>query len=217
LDGLKKSTDAYLVYQAAYAYQALLYVPDNESRLQATFRRSGKVIQGVSGMVSAVKAIDLNGFMDGLRSIQQGLEGASKVVEVLKSGYDNAASLATSGKGLYDCLKEGLSFDRKSAWYLALRGADALIVDGHLFEFKKLVCEVPCRRDPAFQWGVSQRLGEVAGNAAWDSETRRGAVTLLGEMYANDEEWGQQTSVKKWILAILMELSSRSGGEMQCR
>jgi len=31
LDGLKNSTDAYLVYQAAYAYQALMYVPDDES------------------------------------------------------------------------------------------------------------------------------------------------------------------------------------------
>ncbi|KAG0218027.1 hypothetical protein BGX31_011710, partial [Mortierella sp. GBA43] len=42
LDGLKGSSDPYLVYQAAYAYQALLYVPDNESLWQATVRRSGK-------------------------------------------------------------------------------------------------------------------------------------------------------------------------------
>jgi hypothetical protein len=216
LDGLKESSDAYLVYQAAYAYQALLYVPDNESRWQATFRRTGKVIQGVSGMVSAVKAIDFNGFMDGLRSIQQGLEGASKVVGLIKSTYEDATSLATSGKGLLQGLKEGLSFDRKSAWYPALREADALILSGHLSEFKKLVCEAPCRQDPAFQWGVCQRLGEIAGDSSWDSETRRGSIAFLGEVYANDGEWGQQTSVKQWILGILMELSSRSGGEMQC-
>ena len=80
LDGLKGSTDAYLVYQAAYAYQALLYVPDNESRWKATVRRTGKVIQGVSGMISAVKAIDFNRFMEGLRDIQQGLEGATKAI-----------------------------------------------------------------------------------------------------------------------------------------
>ncbi|KAK3828430.1 MAG: hypothetical protein J3Q66DRAFT_434963 [Benniella sp.] len=215
LDGLKESTDAYLVYQAAYAYQALLYVPDNESRWQATVRRTGKVIQGVSGMMGAVKSIDFNGFMEGLKNIQQGLEGTTKVVGVLKSAYDDAKSLTTSGKGLLECLKEGLSFDRKSAWYPALRGADALIVNGYLSEFKKLVCEAPCRRDPAFQWGVCQRLGEVASNTAWDSETRRGAIAFLGEMYVNDEEWGQHTSVKQWILGILMQISSRSGDEMQ--
>jgi len=216
LDGLKESTDAYLVYQAAYAYQALLYVPDNESRWQATVRRTGKVIQGVTGMVSAVKAIDLNGFLEGLRSIQEGLEGVSKAYDLIKTAYDSATSLATSGKGLLNALKEGLSFDRKCAWYPALRGADALILDGHLSEFKKLVCEAPCRKDPAFQWGVCQRLGELAGNAAWDQETRRGAIAFLGEMYANDPEWGKQTSVKQWILGILMEISTRSGGEMQC-
>jgi len=216
LDGLKESSDAYLVYQAAYAYQALLYVPDNESRLQAAYRRTGMVIQGVSGMVSAVKAIDFSGFMDGLRSIQQGLVGASTVFRHLKSAYDGTTSLATNGQGLLEALKEGLSFDRKSAWYPALRGADALIISGHLSEFKKLVCEAPCRRDPAFQWGVSQRLGDLAGNTAWDSETRRGAIAFLGEMYANDDEWGPHTSVKQWILGILMEISTRSGGDMQC-
>jgi len=63
LDGLKKSSDPYLVYQAAYAYQALLCVPDDESLWQATMRRAGKVIQGVSGLVSAVKGLDLNGFI----------------------------------------------------------------------------------------------------------------------------------------------------------
>jgi len=214
LDGLKKSTDAYLVYQAAYAYQALLYVPNNESRWQATVRRTGKMIR-VSGMMSAVKAIDFNGFMLGLRSIQKGLEGASKAV-VLKTGYGNVTSLTTSGEGLFESLKEGLSFSHKSAWYPALRGADALIVGGRLSEFKILACEAPCRRDPAFQWGVCQRLGEVAANPAWDSETRRGAIAFLGEIYANDEEWGQEASVKQWILGILMEISSQSGDEMQC-
>jgi hypothetical protein len=109
LDGLKESTDAYLVYQAAYACQALLYVPDNESRWQATVRRTGKVIQGVSGMVGAVKSIDLNRFMEGLKNIQQGLEGTAKVVGVLKSAYDDAKSLATSGKELLECLVSALT------------------------------------------------------------------------------------------------------------
>ncbi|KAF9937856.1 hypothetical protein BGZ65_000884, partial [Modicella reniformis] len=50
LDKLKGSSDPYLVYQATYAFQALLCVPDNETLWQATFRRTGKVIQGVSGL-----------------------------------------------------------------------------------------------------------------------------------------------------------------------
>jgi hypothetical protein len=83
LDGLKQSSDPYLVYQAAYAYQALMCVPDDESLWQATLRRGGKVTQGVSGLVSAVKGLDLAGFIEGLGKIQKGLAGASEIVQVV--------------------------------------------------------------------------------------------------------------------------------------
>ena len=55
LDSLKESSDPYLVYQAAYAYQALLCVPDDEKLWQAAFRRTDKVIRGLAGLVKAVK------------------------------------------------------------------------------------------------------------------------------------------------------------------
>jgi len=216
LDGLKDSKDAYSVYQAAYAYQALMCVPDDESLWQATLRRTGKVVYGVSGLVSAVKGLDLNGFIDGLISIQQGLAGASEMVRVVKSAYGGAVSLAESGQGFFECLKEGLSFKRKCAWYSALRGADTLIRDGRLVEFRRLVCLAPCRLDAAFQWGVCQRLGEVAANSMWDAETRRSAIEFLGEMYQNDAVWGDQANVKQWILNILMQLCSIPSAEMQC-
>jgi len=215
LDGWKSCSDPYLVYQAAYAYQALLCVPDDESLWQASFRRAGKVIQGVSGLVSAVKGLDLNGFVDGLKDIQQGLAGASEIAQIVKDAYDGAISLAESGQGFFACLQEGFSFKRKCAWYSALRGADTLIRDGQLAEFRKLVCEAPCRRDAAFQWGICQRLGEMAANSMWDTETRENAIVFLVEIYQNDAVWGQQRSVKQWILNILMQLTSLP--EMQCK
>jgi hypothetical protein len=216
LDGLKGSTDAFLIYQAAYAYQALQYIPDNESLWQATLRRTVKVAQGVSGLVSAVRGLDLNSFIKGLGNIHQGLAGASKVFGSVKAAYEEATSLATSGKGFLEALKEGLSFDRKCAWYTALRGADTLIRDGQLVELRELVCEAPCRRDPAFQWGVCHRLGLIAANPKLHYEIRRGAIAFLGEMYQNDTEWGDHTTVKQWILNILMQLKSLSGSE-ECK
>jgi len=208
LNELKNSPDPYLVFQAAYAYQALLCVPDDETAWQAAMRRTGKVIQGVSGLVSAVKGLDLNKFIEGLGDIQKGIEGASKVVEVVKSAYGDVASLAQSGKGFLDSLKEGLTFERQRDWYSALRGADIMIQEGELASFKKLVCEAPCRLDPAFQWGVCQRLGRIAANQIWDTNHRQSAVAFLGEIYRNDDVWGQQASVKQLILNILMQLSS---------
>ncbi|KAG0004609.1 hypothetical protein BGZ65_000060, partial [Modicella reniformis] len=215
LDDLKNSNDPYLVYQAAYAYQALLCVPDDEKLWKTALRRTGKVIQGVTGLVSAVNALDLEKFMDGLVNIQQGFKGVSKVFSFIGTSYGEVASLAKNGKAFLDCLKEGFSFERKCPWYSALRGADALIRAGELASFKKLVCEVPCRRDPAFQWGVCQRLGEIASNPMWNPDSRRSAVAFLGEIYQNDEVWGQHVIVKRWILNILMQLTSSSNDGLQ--
>ncbi|KAG0243760.1 hypothetical protein BGX31_010229 [Mortierella sp. GBA43] len=215
LNGLKNSSDPFLVYQAAYAHQALLCVPDDEKVWQGVMRRTKRVIRGVSGLVSAVKGLDLNKFIEGLEDIHKGLEGASKVTELVHTAYKDVTSLAQSGQGFLDCLKEGFSFERKRDWYTALRVADTLLQDGELSTFKVLVCTAPCRRDPAFQWGVCQRLGEIAINPMWDSATRRSAVTFLGELYKNDDLWGRQPSIKQWILNILMRLASSPDSDGQ--
>ena len=216
LDKLKGSSDPYLVYQAAYAYQALQYVPDNDTLWQKTMRRTGNVIQGVSGLVSAAKGLDLNGFIEGLGNIQQVMAGVTDVYKLVNTAYKDATSLAKCGKDFLDCLKESFSFEYKRTWYPALRGADILIRNGQLAKFKKLVCEAPCRQDPAFQWGICQRLGEITGSPLWDAGTRRSAVSFLRDIYCNDVEWGRQVDIKQWILSIIMRSSSLSGSVGQC-
>ncbi|KAG0004128.1 hypothetical protein BGZ65_000887, partial [Modicella reniformis] len=171
LNELKGSSDPYLVFQAAYAYQALICVLDNESLWKAGLRRTGKMIQGFTGL-----------------DIQQGFAGVTEAVKLVKTTYEDVSSLAQSGPSFMKCLKEGFSFECKCAWYSTLRGADALIRDRELVKFKKLVCEVPCRRDPAFQWGVCQRLSEIAANPKWDAHIRGNAISFLGEIYKNDAE-----------------------------
>ncbi|KAF9349027.1 hypothetical protein BGX34_002103 [Mortierella sp. NVP85] len=216
LDGLKENADPFLVYQAAYAYQAMLCVPDDVPTWQIAMPLTGKVPQVGSESMSAEKGFDLVKFILALEDIQKGFKGASKVIGVVYSTYDRAKSLVAKGQGLMESLKEGLSFDNKRDWYSALRGADILIRDGQLATFKDLVCEAPCRYDPAFQWGVCQRLGEIAADPRWDEKTRKSAIAFLGEIYKNDEFWGQHTSVKYWILNILTQLSSSSEGPSQC-
>ncbi|KAI8363049.1 hypothetical protein B0O80DRAFT_4985 [Mortierella sp. GBAus27b] len=152
LSELKESEDPYLVYQAAYAFQALLCVPDNESTWKAAMRRTGE-IQGIPGLVTVAKGLDLNRFIDSLGDIQKGIAGSSKVFGLMKDTYNGITSLARSGNSFLDCLKEDFSFDRKRDRYAALRGAYALIRDGELASFMDLVCRAPCRLDPAFQWG----------------------------------------------------------------
>ncbi|KAF9277394.1 hypothetical protein BGZ68_009322, partial [Mortierella alpina] len=179
LDGLKGNADLYLVYHAAYAYQALQYIPDDESSLQSIMRRCRIVVSGISGVVSAVKGLDLNQFVAGLEEIHDGLAGAYQAVKIGVKSVAAVVELVDSGTGFLDSLKEGLSFSHKCAWYPALRGSDAFIRNGQLAQFKRLVCEAPCRRDAAFQLGVCQRLGEVAANPLWDDSTRQQAIDFL--------------------------------------
>ncbi|KAF9568868.1 hypothetical protein EC968_002802 [Mortierella alpina] len=215
INELKGSTDPHMVYLAAYAFQALECVPDNESPWQATRRRTGNVIQGVFSLVKAVKGLDVNSFLEGLRSIGDGLDGAFQVFKTLQDGYDSVTALMESGQGLFEALKDGLSFDRKRAWYSALRGIDRVLRDGQLSKFRILVVEAPCRRNLAFQWGVCQRLGDLAANPAWDAESREDAVEFLAEIYQNDAIWGYHEHVKQKILDILLHLQQQPENAIQ--
>ncbi|KAF9931297.1 hypothetical protein BGZ67_005409 [Mortierella alpina] len=215
INELKGSTDPHMVYLAAYAFQALECVPDNESPWQATKRRTGNVIQGVFSMVKAVKGLDVNSFLEGIGSIGDGLDGAVQVFQTLQDGYESVTALVESGQGLFGALKDGLNFDRKRSWYSALRGIDRVLRDGQLSKFRVLVLEAPCRRSLAFQWGVCQRLGDLAANPAWDAESREDAVDFLAEIYQNDAVWGHHEHVKQKILDILLHLQQQPENAIQ--
>ena len=205
LKELRRSKDPYLIYQAAYAHQALLCVPDNEPMWQTVLRRTGKVIFGLSGVAKALREMDLPKFFECLDKA-----GAAEIVHMVATAYEGVTLLVESGKGFRECLKESFGSKGKRAWYSALQGADVLIRNGELASFRELVCEGPCRLDPAFQWGVCQRLGEIAANPMWNEDIRRSAIEFLGEIYRNDEVWGQHVHVKQWALNILMQLASPS-------
>ncbi|KAF8931627.1 hypothetical protein BGZ58_007510 [Dissophora ornata] len=113
LHALENKSNPQMVYQASYASQTLPYAPDDETPWLATVRRTGKVSKGVSGLVSAVKGLNLNRFMEGLSYIQEGLTGASRVITLAKNVSKDASTLAESIKEFVDCLKQGLSFSRK--------------------------------------------------------------------------------------------------------
>jgi hypothetical protein len=166
-------------------------------------------------VVKAVKGLDVNGFLEGLGHIEDGLDGAVKAFKALKDGYESVTALVESGQGLFDALKDGLNFDRKRSWYSALRGIDTVLRDGQLSKLRTLVLEAPCRHSLAFQWGVCQRLGDIAANPAWDAESREDALEFLAEIYQNDAVWGHHVHVKQKILDILLHLQQPSQNAIQ--
>ncbi|KAF9200476.1 hypothetical protein BGZ49_009305, partial [Haplosporangium sp. Z 27] len=203
LKGMKGNSDPYLMFQASYAYQALLHVPNDESRTDAIMRKSGKILKGIFGLAAAVKSVDVNSFIDGLQNIQAGLEGLGAVIAIASDVYDNIQSLQESGASLREALEQGLTFDQKSVWYPALRGLDSLIQDGRFVDFEKVVRDSPCRRNPAFQWGVCQRLGEIVDSSLWNLDTRKCAIDFLLEIYEDDATWGSYVPTKQGVLRII--------------
>ncbi|KAF9114108.1 hypothetical protein BGW39_003507, partial [Mortierella sp. 14UC] len=204
LSGLKDSSDPYLMYQACYAFQALQYVPDDETTLQAVLRHSTGVVDGLV-KVSAVFKLDLGSVLEGLGALQEALGG---VIETASDVYEGSCSVMESGRGVFDSLKEGLGSGKKRPWYAAIRAAYALVQNGQLKDLNRLIHEVHCRRDPLFQWGICQLLGEIASDAIWDTIVRQQAVDLLGELYRHDAEWDQDESVKAWMLNIISQLGA---------
>ncbi len=210
LKGLRSSSNPYLVYQAAYACQALAHVPDDETPWQGTVRRGSSILKGVSGLISAVKGFDLNQIVDSLGNIADGVGGPGGVWDTIIEVHETVTSLAESGQDFVSCLKEGLTFEKKEDWYKALEGVDVLLQQRKLSDVEEFVRQVRCRQHKAFQWGLIERLGQLAANPQLDEETQLGALRFLGDLYANDALWGKSASAKKRIIQIIKELSIES-------
>ncbi|KAG0009823.1 hypothetical protein BGZ80_002018 [Entomortierella chlamydospora] len=205
LNELQRSPDAYLVYQAAYTSQALIYINDDCLVLKTAVQRTGKLFQGALGMAWAVKSLNVAGIIEGLNNIQSGLTGARDTARLAKNTYKNAKSLIESGQGLLETLKD--CFKQKSAWYPALRVLDRSILECRFADFEELVRKTPCRKELAFQWGLCQRLGEIAASNVWDIEIRKCAIDFLGELYRDDATWGPHAVVKQCVFCILSQLA----------
>ncbi|KAG0314343.1 hypothetical protein BGZ97_009366 [Linnemannia gamsii] len=205
LSGLKGSSDPYLMYQACYAFQALQYVPDDETALHAVLRHSTDVANGLAKTFGVLK-LDLSSVLDGLASMYRALEST---IEVANSTYEGVCSLRESGRGVLDSLKEGLGSGQRRPWYPAVKAAYAFAQAGQLKDLKQLLVEAPCRRDTFFQWGICQLLGEIAVDPVWDISARQQSVSLLGHhLYKQDQGWGCDESVRSWILTIITNFAN---------
>ncbi|KAG0210252.1 hypothetical protein BGX31_001951 [Mortierella sp. GBA43] len=52
----------------------------------------------------------------------------------------------------------------------------------------------------------------MAANPMWDGATRQSAIAFLGEMYKNDEMWGQHSDINRWIINILTQVVASTSG-----
>ncbi|KAG0268735.1 hypothetical protein BGZ95_002326, partial [Linnemannia exigua] len=206
LDGLKSGDNAYIKYQAAYAYQALQYAPDDETPLQVVWRYS-KMAAASASIVSSVFRLDPAGLLQGIESIQ---EIGMSVVEAVKAGIDAYPTLIEGVGTAVRTSEKNFDYMKKRSWYLALQGTALFIRQGRLSDFKQVIFQAPCSHDVNFQWGICRQLGEIAVDPLWDEEIRQQAIDLLGKLFRENADWRPHEDVKRCILTILCQISSQS-------
>ncbi|GJJ72690.1 protein HIRA/HIR1 [Entomortierella parvispora] len=206
LSGLRHKEDPFLKFQALYAFQALQWVPNDETKLHCGLRHFAGVVSGVV-KISGVMQMDFQGFLGGLQEIQQEV---SDIYDFVSSGWEDAKNLIEDGKGLFDSVKNGLGLSRSRPWYITLRGAERLVRNGQLAEFNQLVSTAPCREDPLFLWGVCQLLGGIAIDPTWERRPRDQAIQFLQQIYQSMEGSRTHRDVQKWVLTILNRVANYS-------
>ncbi|KAG0319659.1 Transducin (beta)-like 1 X-linked receptor 1 [Linnemannia gamsii] len=174
------------------------------TRLEGTHQQSSEHPYHLTLAVSRILDVMAEHKVQDLDRVVQH-EPLSAVLSGLRGSSD-----PESGRGVLDSLKEGLGSGQKRPWYAALRAAHAFVQGGQLADLNRFICEAPCRRDPLFQWGICQLLGEIAIDSIWETSSRQQAIDLLENLYKDDADWAQDESVEAWILAIIAHLGVTS-------
>ncbi|KAG0072200.1 hypothetical protein BGZ89_007609 [Linnemannia elongata] len=175
LHKLRTFDDPYLRFQVAYAYNALQHVPDDETTLQMIMRFAGGLTMAAAGAASVFK-IDPESLIKGIGNIQQAIAHAHDIAKSIKEG---AQSLQAGGEGAVDSILKSFVSGQKRAWYLALQGAQVMIRNGQLADFKDAFMTLACRHDRDFQWGICQILGEITFDPLWEQSTQLQAINCL--------------------------------------
>ncbi|KAF9934674.1 hypothetical protein FBU30_000998 [Linnemannia zychae] len=209
LSSLKGSSDPYLMYQALYASQALLYVPNDETVLKALIRH-GSQIAGGAAKVATITRLDFQSVMEGLGELQKAFVDG---IEITRNVYEGVSALVKSGQEFLEVFSGEAMFSQKHPWYSAVSAARAFVHN----ELNQLIYQAPCRDNSLFQWGICQILGEIANDPIWTISIRQQSIDLLEELYKNDSQWGQDISVKNWMISIITQLSESKDEEIKTK
>ncbi|KAF9120177.1 hypothetical protein BGW39_011600, partial [Mortierella sp. 14UC] len=200
---LAENPDMYLKYQATYALQGLLHIPNDETHRESMLRHTGNITMGLLGVASVCK-LDLGEIKEGVGQLYKTMVDVQEVATKAVSGI---LSLHASGQDIMASVKGGVFSGGRQLWYSALREAQEHIRNGRLADFNRLVFEAPCQHEMDFQWGVCQLLGEVAIDPLWDVATHQYALAFLAQLYKDNITRKQGEDIGRCILDILRQVT----------
>ncbi|GJJ77518.1 hypothetical protein EMPS_09877 [Entomortierella parvispora] len=195
----ESTENPYLVFQAAYATQALLNVSDDDNIWRAGFRRGWLTLKAGAGFAKIPDITEIKDALDGLECLYEiGKRGTRLLKDALEAIKNHEKPSFTT--------KDGLKF--KKAWYRAVRAAESYIQEGKLVQFMDLVTTAPCRHQLMFQWGICQLLGQFVFDSRWDLEIRQEAISLLGAFHRGIGLWSHQKKIDQVIFDVLTNVTT---------
>ncbi|KAF0525597.1 NACHT domain-containing protein [Gigaspora margarita] len=193
-DGLKRfskdSSNPELSYQASYACQALLCIPNNESPWKALVRRGTSNLNGVVKITSAVKNIDPKLLPEIINAFNEGFEGIKDVTLNLIEDLTSSTNQLQEG---FNILQQGfdINYGRRKQWYWALRYTDLLIQSHKWISFEQFVFNVPCYQNEKFLWGLCEQLRQIETSPDIDADVHEGAHEFLKYIHQNETHYSK--------------------------
>ncbi|KAE8150931.1 hypothetical protein BDV25DRAFT_153540 [Aspergillus avenaceus] len=192
LRSLEAHDDSRLAQAAAYAFEALRGIPDNEGPMDVFLRTSGSLVSATAKIAGSVATMDPG----------KALGAAPEVLELI--GYIGKVldSLETLGQTTED-LKNAFIQDieqlpKQKTWYYVLRYTGPLIAAREKsFEVvEKALPELPCRNDWQFWCGLFDQLEQCWIHA---SEKRKYRIIEFTEYALSQESLQIVRSKNKYV------------------
>lgn len=205
--------DILLKFQVDYAYQSLLYLPDDETSWQAFLRHAQLVAVGVSAVACVFKLDPMNA----LAAVEHLQQVAGNAIDVVKFNIDGAHAFQATAQGASQATDRMYWSKKKEAWFLTLQAAHIFVREGRLVEFNTLVCDAPCRFEVNFQRGVCLILGEIIAGQLWDVASRLSAIDFLGELYNVETGRKKDVKIRRLVVSILSQVSKMPWPDVSVR
>ncbi|GAM52755.1 hypothetical protein EBME_1218 [bacterium endosymbiont of Mortierella elongata FMR23-6] len=219
LNDLSKDSNIRRAYQATYACQALLHVPDDEKLWQSVWRRSMAITGGALALAKAVHTCNPGDVVNACEQFSIAFSGLGQLIKTTQEVVETVKTLSEAGKSAAEGFREGFDFRFKKPWYTALRHTAFLIQTQKFQSLNAFVqqASVGTRQNPNFLFGLSLQLEQVActvpdEGAKQDEkdlyeDARKGAFAWLEDIYLNDERWGSSERVKQGVLSSIARLA----------
>ncbi|MCX8565550.1 MAG: NACHT domain-containing protein [Glomeribacter sp. 1016415] len=188
LDELGKNGNEELAYQARYAYQALIHIPNDESRGAQAWRHAYNIGGGAVLIWSGVLALDPDKFLAAFDRLYE------KERHSIRDGLRN--------------VKEYLSKGKYREWYRALPAIDHLLEQNKLDQFEYFVRKSKLCRDSEFLQSLCQRLEKIAVTVS-DIEIGKKAIDFLIDIVHDPILWGKSKPVAQSVANALQRLKKQ--------